>query len=118
MPRIRAYGPRAKGRAGQGRAVPKGTEAGAGQGPGQVRGGEGGLPFLEPQALPGGEGLGGVLQRPELVEKHHVKEDQQHQARTETGSSTAMSGNLRETLPAPRERGPHPEAAVPCQRIA
>lgn len=41
---------------------------------------------MEPQALPGSEGLGGVLQRPELVEKHHVKEDQQHQARTETGA--------------------------------
>lgn len=58
------------------------------QGPGQVReAARGGLPFLEPQALPGSEGLGGVLQRPELVEKHHIKEDQQHQARTETGEA-------------------------------
>lgn len=102
---------------GQGR-FPRGQRQEQGQDPGQVRvAAMGGLPFLEPQALPGSEGLGGVLQRPELVEKHHVKEDQQHQARTETGSSTAMSGNLRETLP-PGERGPHPEAAVPSQWIA
>ena len=40
---------------------------------------------MEPQALPGGEGLGGVVQHPEFVEEHHVEEDQQHQARGETG---------------------------------
>lgn len=38
-----------------------------------------GLPFLEPETLPGGEGLGGVLQHPEFVEEHHVEDDQQHQ---------------------------------------
>lgn len=36
------------------------------------------LPFLEPQALPSSEGLGGVFQHPEFVEEHHIEEDQQH----------------------------------------
>lgn len=39
---------------------------------------------MEPQTLPGSEGLGGVFQHPEFVEEHHVKDDQQHQTAKET----------------------------------
>jgi len=42
------------------------------------------LPFLEPETLPGSEGLGGVFQHPQLVEEHHVKDNQQHQTGRET----------------------------------
>lgn len=55
-------------------------QVGAGRG-GGGQGKRRGLPFLEPQTLPGSEGLGGVFQHPEFVEKHHVKDDQQHQTR-------------------------------------
>lgn len=37
------------------------------------------VPLLQPQALPRCERLCGVLQHPELVEQHHVENDQQHQ---------------------------------------
>ena len=45
------------------------------------------LPFLEPETLPGSEGLGGVFQHPQLVEEHHVKDNQQHQTGRETGKN-------------------------------
>lgn len=45
----------------------------------------GGLPFLEPQTLPGSEGLGRMFQHPELVEEHHIEEDQKHQTRKQMG---------------------------------
>lgn len=68
----------------------------------------GGLPFLEPQALPGSEGLGGIFQCPELVEKHHIKEDQQHQARTETGKHSHERAPEGDSLGVGTP--PHPEA--------
>lgn len=52
---------------------------------------------MEPQTLPGGEGLGGVFQHPEFVEQHYVKDDQQHQTGKETKGTKAigMRWNLR-----------------------
>ena len=55
-----------------------------GWGEGGSKGERPGLPFLEPQTLPGSEGLGGIFQHPELVEEHHVEDDQQHQTKEET----------------------------------
>lgn len=49
------------------------------------------LPFLEPETLPGSEGLCGVFQHPQLVKEHHVKDDQQHQTGKEIqGKARAM----------------------------
>lgn len=63
--------------------------------------GEGpGLPVLEPQTLPGSEGLGGIFQHPEFVEEHHVEDDQQHQTKKTTrGEARAMSRRLGEPFP-------------------
>lgn len=42
------------------------------------------LPFMQPQTLPGGQGLCRVLQHPQLVEEHHVEEHQQNQTEGES----------------------------------
>lgn len=91
-------------------------ELGHGTGWGE-RGGKGkrrGLPFLEPQTLPGSEGLGGVFQHPEFIEEHHVKDDQQHQTREETrgeGEATAMRRHRECMLPLKARDVPHPRGS-------
>lgn len=50
---------------------------------GSSRGSRGAVPLLQPQALPRRQRLRGVLQHPELVEQHHVENDQQHQTAEE-----------------------------------
>lgn len=91
------------------RAVPERQALGHSRGQRGEQGKRLGLPFLEPETLPGSEGLGGVLQHPEFVEKHHVEDDQQHQTEEEIGGggqgveTAAMRWNLGGHPPSQRQ---------------